>query len=70
MWEEIRNAYINFVGNFEANRPIRRFRHRWEDDIKLSLKKLRYVNVDCIKLTRDGDNWWAVMTTVVEFEVL
>jgi hypothetical protein len=50
MWEEMRNAYIDFFGKFEANGPTGRFRYGWEDDIKLNLKELRYINVDCIKL--------------------
>lgn len=40
-WKEIRNAYIDFVGNFEANRPIMRRQRIWEDDIKLNLKVIR-----------------------------
>lgn len=69
-WEELGNAYIDFVGNSEANSPIGRLRHRWEDDIKLNPKKIRYVNIDCINLARDWDYCWAVMTKILELEVV
>ena len=37
--EEKVNAYKLLVDKFEVQRPLGRFRHRWED-IKLDLKEL------------------------------
>jgi hypothetical protein len=34
---EMRNVYIILVGNFGRKRPLRRPRHRWEDNIGMYL---------------------------------
>jgi hypothetical protein len=36
---ETTNAYKVFAGKLEGKRPLRRPRHRWEDNIKMDLKK-------------------------------
>jgi hypothetical protein len=38
---EKRNAYRILVGNAEGKRPIGRKRHRWMDNIKIYLRKIR-----------------------------
>jgi hypothetical protein len=42
-------AYNILVGNFEVKGPLERPRHRWEDNIKMYVRK-RYDGVDWIKL--------------------
>jgi hypothetical protein len=37
---EKRNAYIILMGNLEGNRPVRRARHRWVDNIKTVLRDM------------------------------
>jgi hypothetical protein len=34
----------------KEKRPLGRSRHRWEDDIKIDLKKIMYEGVDCVHL--------------------
>jgi hypothetical protein len=34
---EMADAHIILTENLEENRPLRRPRHRWEDDIKMDL---------------------------------
>jgi hypothetical protein len=36
---EIRNEYI-LVENPDENRPLRRLRHKWEDNIKMGLREI------------------------------
>jgi hypothetical protein len=36
---EMRNVYKIFVGKPEGKRPLGRFKHRWEDNIKINFKK-------------------------------
>jgi hypothetical protein len=38
---EKRNAYRILAGKFEGRRPLRRPKYRWEDDIKMDLRKHR-----------------------------
>jgi hypothetical protein len=37
---EITNAYKILVGKPYEKKPLGRFRHRWEDDIKMILKNM------------------------------
>jgi hypothetical protein len=37
---EMRNAYSILVGKPEGTRPLERFRHRWEDNIKIALREI------------------------------
>jgi hypothetical protein len=35
-----RNAYRLLVGKAEGKRPLGRYRHRWEDNIKTNLEEI------------------------------
>jgi hypothetical protein len=39
MWK-MKNAYKTVVGKPKWKRPLRRHRHRWEDNIKVDLKTI------------------------------
>jgi hypothetical protein len=39
MMGEMRNSYRMLVGKTEGNRPLGRYRCRWEDNIKIYMKK-------------------------------
>ena len=53
--EESRNAYRVLVGKPEGKRPLGRPRRRWEDNIKMDLKKVGYNPGDWIVLSEDRD---------------
>jgi hypothetical protein len=36
-----------FVGKPEGKRPLGRRRHRWEDNIRMRLREIRWEDVDC-----------------------
>jgi hypothetical protein len=46
----------------------KRYRHRWEDNIKWILKK-RLGNMDWIHLAYDKDQWRALVNTVMNLSV-
>jgi hypothetical protein len=46
--DEKRNAYRILVGKPEGKRPIRRSRRRWEDNIKMYLRKIDLCNPICV----------------------
>jgi hypothetical protein len=48
--EEMRNAYKILVGKLERKRPLRRPKHRWEDNIRMYLKEMRWEGVGFIWL--------------------
>ena len=53
--EESRNAYRVFVGKPEGKRPLGRPRFRWEDNIKMDLKKVGCEARNWLDLARDWD---------------
>jgi hypothetical protein len=64
------NTYRNLVGKPEGKRTFKRTRHRWEKNITMDLKALRWNGVDRIRLASDRDNWWAVVNTVMNLRFL
>jgi hypothetical protein len=43
---EMRNAYEILVAKSKRTRPLGRHRRRWEDNIKVDLKELRFGYID------------------------
>jgi hypothetical protein len=66
---EMRNAYKMLVGKLEGKRPLKRPRHRWEDNIKMDLSKIGLEGVVWIHLDQDRDWWRAVVDTVMNLQV-
>jgi hypothetical protein len=52
---ELRGAYDILVGRPEGRRPLGRPRPRWEDNIKMELREIRFGDVDWIHLAQDRD---------------
>jgi hypothetical protein len=48
LMEEMRNTYTIFVGKPEGKKPFGRPRHRWEHNITIDLKEIRWEGVDWI----------------------
>jgi hypothetical protein len=57
------------VGKPEGKRPLRRPRHRWEDNIKMGLQEVGGSRGDWMELAQDKDRWRAVVGTVRNFRV-
>jgi hypothetical protein len=55
------------VGKPEGKRSLKRFRHRWEDNIRVDFKEIGLEGVDWIHLTQDGFWWGALVNTVMNF---
>ena len=53
--EQFRNAYSILVGKPESKRPLGRPRRRWEDNIKMDLRKVGCDPRDWIVLAEDRD---------------
>jgi hypothetical protein len=67
--EAKRNAYRIFVGKPERKRPLGRSGRRWVDYIKVDLRELGWDDMDCIDLTQDMNQWWALVNTVMNYRV-
>jgi hypothetical protein len=66
---EMRNAYKVLVGKTEGKIPLCRTRRRWQDDIRMGLRKIGWENVDWIHLARDRDMWRALVNTIIKLWV-
>jgi hypothetical protein len=68
MWER-KNVYTVLVGKPEGKRPLEKPRCRWEDNIKMNLREVRWSGMDSIYLAQDRDQWLAVVNTVLNPQV-
>jgi hypothetical protein len=61
---EERNMYKVLMGKPEGKRPLERPRHRWEDGIRMDLRKIGWGSLDWIQLAQDRYRWWALVNMV------
>ena len=57
---ERRGVHRDLVGKPKGKRPLTRPRLRWDDIIKMDLKKAKYGCMDWIELALDRDRWRAL----------
>jgi hypothetical protein len=62
---ETRNEYRILVGKSEGKRPLGTSRRRWIDNIKMALREIGWDGMDWIELTLDGDQWRALVNTMM-----
>jgi hypothetical protein len=67
---EERKVYKVLVGKPEGKRPLGRPRHGWEDRIRMDLRETGLGDVDWIRLSQDRDRWRAVVSAVMNLQVL
>jgi hypothetical protein len=60
---ERRGVYRVLVGRHEGKSPLGR--RRWEDNIKMDLKKVGFGGMDWIKLAQYLDMWRAIVNAVI-----
>jgi hypothetical protein len=63
---ETRTAYKILVGKLTGNRPLRRPKRRWVDNIKMGLG---WVDMDWIDLAQDRDHLRAFVNTAMNLRV-
>ncbi|KAJ4426472.1 hypothetical protein ANN_27286 [Periplaneta americana] len=62
-YSESRRVYRVLVGRSEGERPLVRPRRRWENNIKMDLRELRYDARNWINLAQDRDRWRSCVRT-------
>jgi hypothetical protein len=67
--EETRNGYKILVRKPEGKRPFGRYRHGWDDNIRLVIREIGWRDVDWIHLAQDRDQWWAAVNTIMKIRV-
>jgi hypothetical protein len=53
----------------EGKRPLRKPRHRWEDNIRMDLREIGWEGVDWIQMVQDRDQRQALVDTVMNLQV-
>jgi hypothetical protein len=66
---ENRNAYRTLLVKPEGKRTLGRPRRSWMDNIKMELREIVSGGMDWIDLTRDRDQWRALVNTVMNLRV-
>ncbi|KAJ4450972.1 hypothetical protein ANN_02407 [Periplaneta americana] len=66
---ESRNAYRVLVGRPKGKRPLGRPRRRWEDNIKMYLRKVRYDDREWVDLAQDKNQWRAYVRAALNLQV-
>jgi hypothetical protein len=66
---EGRGVYRVLVGRPKGKRPLRRHRHRWEDNIKMDLRQISISGVNLILLVQDRVQWQAFVNMVMNLWV-
>ena len=57
------------MGKPEGRRRLGKPRRRWEDNIKIDLRKVGWKGIDLIDLAQDRDSWRAVVNAVMNLRV-
>jgi hypothetical protein len=57
------------VGKPEGKRPLGKPRRRWEFNVKMDLREIRWGGMDWIDLAQDRDQWRALVSTLMNFRV-
>jgi len=65
---EGRGVHRVLMGKPEGKRPLGRPRRRWEDSIKMDLRKVGGGGY-LMELAQDRDRWRALVNTVMNFRV-
>jgi hypothetical protein len=64
-----RNAYRILVGKPEGKRPLGRPSHRWVNNLKMDLRKIRWDGMDWIDLAQERERWRALVNMVMNLRV-
>ena len=64
------SVYRVSAGKPKGNRPLRRPRHRWEDNIKMDLLEAGCEGMYWTDLSQDRDRWRALGNAVISIWVL
>jgi hypothetical protein len=65
----IGNAYKILIGKPKGKRPFGRPRFRWEDNIKIYLREVGFVDVDRIHQAQDRDWWQDLVNMIMNLQV-
>jgi hypothetical protein len=66
---EMRNVYSISVVKLQAKKTLGRHRHRWDDNIRMDFREIRWEDVGWTHLAQERDQWRAIVSTVMNNRV-
>jgi hypothetical protein len=57
------------VGKLEGKRTLERSKRRWEDNLKMDFREIKWGSVDWIYRAQDMDHWLALVNPVMNFRL-
>jgi hypothetical protein len=66
----MRSKYKILAGKPEGKTPLGRHRHRWQNYIRMYLRKVWWEVADWMLLVQDRDQWRTLVNTVMNLRVL
>jgi hypothetical protein len=66
---EGRGVYRVLIGKHERKRPLGRPRRRWEDNIKMDLRKMVMYGSSWVRLAQDRLRWRTFVNTVMNLQI-
>jgi hypothetical protein len=67
--KERRDVYRVLVGKPDEERQLGRPMRRWEDNIKMNIRVVRWWGIYWIDMAQDRDRWWAPVNATVNLRV-
>jgi hypothetical protein len=65
----MRNTYSVLVGKSEGKRPLGRPLRRWENNIRMDLREIRWEGMVLIHLAKYEDHWRVLVNMVMKLPV-
>jgi len=62
-------VYRILVGKPQGRRPLGRPRRRWDYNIRMDLREVKWGCVDWMELAQDRDRWRALVSAVMNLRV-
>jgi hypothetical protein len=44
--------------------------YKWEDNTTMNLRETGWDGMNCIKLDHDKDQWWALVNTIMNLQII
>jgi hypothetical protein len=63
------NAYRVLVGKLEGKKPLGRRRRKWDDNIEMDLREIRWGGMDWIDVAQDKGICRAIVNTAMNIQV-
>jgi hypothetical protein len=58
---------VFWLEKLKGRYKLRRHRRGWRDNTRMVLREIRWEGVEWIHLAQDSDQWWALLSLIMNF---